>query len=84
VLLGPRKQGTTIAHIHPNPLNGRERLGQRFKEFPSAVPIRHIGRMNDRFQHQSPGINEQMPLATAQFLGAVIPARPPFSVVRML
>jgi hypothetical protein len=40
--------------------------------------------MNDRFQHQSPGINEQMPLATAQFLGAVIPARPPFSVVRML
>jgi hypothetical protein len=37
--------------------------------------------MDDRAEDQAPGVDQQVPLAPVQLLGAIVAAAPPFSVV---
>jgi hypothetical protein len=59
----------------------REQLGQRRQHGAGTLPIGHIGGMDHGTQDQAPGVDEQVSLASAQLLGAIVAALPPFSVV---
>ena len=70
-----------IPGIEPQVGQAREALGDALEDLPRPVAIRNIGGMDDHRQHQTDRIDEQMALAAVQFLGAIVAARPPFSVV---
>jgi hypothetical protein len=83
-LLCAVEQRTAIDHIHLDPLHHRVLPGHWFEHLTGSVPIGRVGGLNHRLQHQSSGINEQMALATAQFLGSIVAAWPALSVVLAL
>jgi hypothetical protein len=47
------------------------------------LPVSNVGGVDAAVQHEALGIDEEVPFASASFLGAVIAPWPPFSVVLM-
>jgi hypothetical protein len=46
--------------------------------------VLNIGRMHSHFEQQAKRISQNMPFSAGYFLGAIVAARPPFSVVLMV
>src|SRR4051794_32543437 len=54
------------------------------QQIPGAVGVLDIGGMDDDAQQQAQGIDRDRALASLDFLGSSVAARPPFSVVLTL
>ena len=82
--LRPRDEWTGIPGIRPDQAQTGEALFQFWQHQLRAIAVLNIGRMNHDRQHQPKGIDHQVSFAPGHFLPGVVPARPPFSVVRTL
>lgn len=70
-----------VPAVHPDQLEPRQPTAQRRQQRAGADPIRLVGGMDVCFAQQALRIDQQMALAPAHVLAAVVAARPPFSVV---
>ena len=82
--LGPGQKAALISHVYPDMVERRKQLRQGCQHGAGPVPIGHIGGMDHRPQDQTARVDEQVPLAPAQLLGAIVATAPPFSVVLAL
>jgi hypothetical protein len=77
----PEHELACVAAIGPDERQSREEpfcsLEQQFR----SVTILNVRLMHLDFQDETQGINEDMALATFDFLACIIATRPPFSVV---
>ena len=76
-----RETHLVVATICPDQLEARETALQRREQEFAAVIVLKTGLMHQHMQDQPARIDQQMPLATLNFLAAVITANPPFWLV---
>ena len=51
------------------------------KQWPGSIPVGDVGSMDDKFEDESQGIDDQMAFAAIEAFPSVVAAGPPFSVV---
>jgi len=81
VALNPGGRGPGVARVQPQLAQAREDAAEVGEHQPGPVAVGDVGRVDDDLQDQAGGVDQQVALAPAQLLGAVVAARPPFSVV---
>jgi hypothetical protein len=70
-----------IGHVSPDVLQPIEGHVGRGEQPRRRLRISQIGGVDEDTQQETRRLNEEMALAAVEFLGAIIPVRPPFSVV---
>ena len=78
---GPGRKRAGIALVNPEMREAGMPSGHACQQGTGTVTIGNVGGMDVNGEHQTQGIDQQVPLPAAQLLGAVVPPRPPFSVV---
>lgn len=73
----PLDQFARVGSVGPKVAQTEECAGQWPKELTSSVTILHVGGMHDDAQQQTQRVDEQVSLATTDFLACVVTARPP-------
>ena len=82
LLLGEHLEAASVRLIDPEVVELRVALGDPSDDELPAVGIVDVGGVDPDRQDQPKGVYQEMALASIDPLGAVIPADPPFSVVR--
>jgi hypothetical protein len=77
----PREKLAGVASIGPDTAQAQERVREHAKQQLRAIAILDIGGVNDDGDQQPERVDEQVPLASTDFLARIVTARPPFSVV---
>jgi hypothetical protein len=67
-----------VAPVGPDMSQSKERGGESAEHELRAVAILNVSSMNDDGEHQTERVDEEVPLATTDFLARIVTARPPF------
>ncbi len=79
--LNPINQPPSVTSISPDEPQPRKPAHQSVDNQHRPIPILHVGRMDYDGQQQPYGIDDDVSLASCDFLTSIIATRPPFSVV---
>jgi hypothetical protein len=77
----PGEQRASVTAIRPNQAQPHERVRQDSKNQFGAVAILNIGGVNDHAKHETERVDDQMTLASADFLARIVTADAPLDVV---
>jgi hypothetical protein len=77
----PVEQRASIASVRPDQTKAHERVGQRRQYEAGAVAVLNVGGVYDDADDESQRVDDQVALASADFLARIVTANAPLEVV---
>jgi hypothetical protein len=77
----PTEQRSRVAAVRPDQAKPHQGAGEGPEYQFGSVAVLDVGGMDDHAEHQSQGIDDQVTLASTDFLARIVTADPPLDVV---